>query len=334
MNLRNLQSLFLISLLGFFAIIANIKLVSAGEEVYKIEDEYTMYEQYKEMNAAAENLSANSDADTYADYDYAPDNIDTETEISVSITSSQDSSDVPVIKSANDNLDAALQAFTDAKKYAGQQIPDYNWNAATALASPSISISSSNSNRVQKPIAPVLLNDARGTKKNDKITQENVFSIIQEIHYLKSSVRDMFIDKEAYIQKGPYKDVNNISLMQRNIIPLKFLSPVPQTVVDIQQMSDPWGYTMVNRFGGAINIDGVGPDYKFFRITYTGLPSDVCAALLMAKWEDNYLGTMWIGANGKFYSWARELQANPMPVAPQDAYAICGKSGYFQIGFK
>lgn len=170
--------------------------------------------------------------------------------------------------------------------------------------------------------------------KLDAKTKEYIFMIVQEIHYLKAAIRDMYLDKEASIQKSPYQNVNNENLIKQNIIPLKFLSPQPSTVSEIQNMGDPWGFTAVNRYGGAVLVEGVGPEYKYFRITYSGLPAKVCAGLLMARWEDNYLGTMWIGANGKFFSWARELQANPMPVSPKEAVALCKNGGYFQIGFK
>lgn len=170
--------------------------------------------------------------------------------------------------------------------------------------------------------------------KLDAKTKEYIFMIVQEIHYLKAAIRDMYLDKEASIQKSQYQNVNNENLIKQNIIPLKFLSPQPSTVSEIQNMGDPWGFTAVNRYGGAVLVEGVGPEYKYFRITYSGLPAKVCAGLLMARWEDNYLGTMWIGANGKFFSWARELQANPMPVSPKEAVALCKNGGYFQIGFK
>ncbi len=282
----------------FLSVIAIFsKSVYADGDIVKDSDEYTMYSKYKDMNKEVSDMLASHF-----------DDVQEEKKISVSVKSDE-----------NQNLDTPLKITIEKYNHGD----DTEWNTATTLATIPAKYKSN-----------VILNDARGVKKYNKENQANVFEIIQEIHYLKSAIRDMFLDKEAYIQKNPYKDVSNISLIQKNIIPLKFLSPAPQAVTDIQNIDSPWGFTIINQYNGAINIEGVGPEYKFFRITYTGLPSDVCIALLLAKWEDNYLGTMWIGANGSFYSWARELQANPMPVSSKDAYAICKNGGYFQIGFK
>ena len=296
MNLKKIQLLFFV----LFACLPS--LVFADEDIISPEkDEYTMYDKYQKMNKEAIDMLEKNSGNSIGQSNLT-------TDINVTIANKGETSKEPLkITVEKYETDGSIE----------------EWNTATSLATIPAKYKSA-----------VLLNDARGVKKHNKQNQANVFSIIQEIHYLKSAIRDMFLDKDAYIQKSPYKDVSNISLIQKNIIPLNFLSPAPKSVNEIQNITDPWGFTIVNQYNGAINIEGVGPDYKFFRITYTGLPSDVCVALLLAKWEDNYLGTMWIGSNGSFYSWARELQANPMPISPKDAYAVCKNGGYFQIGFK
>lgn len=190
---------------------------------------------------------------------------------------------------------------------------------------------------VEKEMESVISVNKKYMDENIVTTQklkEDIFQTISEIRTIIKNVRALFIDTEQTSQPNPYRGLNNMEAIKRNAVPLYMISPEITGVGDLEDT--PWGYKLLNIFGGLVNVETVGRafNHKYFKITYSGLPSTVCEALLLTKWGDEFLGNVYIGANGKFWAWNEDLSKNKLPIIKEEAEEICEHGGYFEIGWR
>ena len=173
----------------------------------------------------------------------------------------------------------------------------------------------------------VLLNEERKIEDSQNrinLMKKDIFETVQEIHFIKQNVRDVFVDNENSDAMRSYEGLNTIMAIDSNII--------PETLI-AEQVKDeeikPWGSLAINRFGGLVTVDSVGErfNHRYFKVTYSGLPNYMCETLLLADWDKDYIGAKWIGANGKYFSKGEK-------VSKEDAMNICVDGGYFQVGFE
>jgi hypothetical protein len=174
---------------------------------------------------------------------------------------------------------------------------------------------------------------AEEIEKAEEETKAKIFKTIEEIRSIIKNVRSIYLKEDENVL-NPYEELNNMEAIRKNIIPLYMVSPAINAVNEIEK--NPWGYNLINSYKGLVNIGSAGEEYdhKYFKITYSGLDPIMCEALLLAKWGDEFLGMVWLGANGKYFTWNEKLSENKLPVVAEEAAEICKNGGYFQIGWR
>ena len=172
--------------------------------------------------------------------------------------------------------------------------------------------------------------------------KQRVDETVVEIRKMIRDIRSLFINRKNIYTESPYKEMDKSLLVESGAVPSYMVYGRDPFAKDTDKNPNPWGYTLLNIWGGGVEIEAVGEKfgYNFFKITYTGLPKDACVGLLTADWGDEFLGNIWLGANGKYFSWNKD-KAKDLKIAPNDlpisfalADKICHDGSYFQLGYR